>query len=141
MVTRSKADLTRLRGGFNQLRSADERSVVAAYRWGEIVNELHNKGYSWEELGEEVDRSKYTVKLYAALFNRYDSEKQLIATARAMKTYDVSRLAGKSALVPIVYVYTCNNCFSTDVSRHKQDDDGNPVGTIAPVAFRAPSQS
>lgn len=112
---------------FEQLRSADRRSIVAAYRFGQIIDALHRTGYSWEELGDEVDRSKYTMKLYAALYNKYDNEQALLGTADAMKTYDVSRLAGKSALVPVQYVFHCTNCGSYEVKKERKQEDDLPA--------------
>lgn len=112
-----------LHKAFGQLRSADQRSIVAAYRFGQVVDALHKTGYSWMELGEEVDRSWLTVKLYATLYNKYDDEKELLETAEAMRTYAVARLAGNTSLVPAVFVFHCMNCGSFEIRKERKTDD------------------
>jgi hypothetical protein len=111
------------RKAFNNLRSADQRSIVAAYRYGQIVDALHSSGYSYEDLGEDVDRSKYTVALYAALYNKYPDEHALLHTAEAMRTYNVATLAGRNPARPIEYVFHCSSCGSFDIVKERKEDE------------------
>jgi hypothetical protein len=117
----ARIELAGHRRAFGLLRSADERSIIAAYRYGEIVATLNRQGFTYEELGEDVDRSKYTVALYAKLFKKYDDEHDLLETARTMRTYDVSRLAGGGTAIQ--YQFQCTNCGSDQIKRRRKSDD------------------
>lgn len=109
------------RKAFGRLRSCDERSIIAAYRYGEVVTVLNRQGFTYEELGEDVDRTAATVALYAKLFNSYDTEKDLLETARSMKTYNVSRLASTDAAqIALGYQLSCKHCGSHEIKRDRK---------------------
>lgn len=127
-----------LHKSFGQLRSADQRSIVAAYRFGQVVDALHATGFTWQEMGEELDRSWHTIKLYAKLYNKYDTERDLLDTAEAMKTYNVARLAGNISMSPIQYVLHCLNCGSFEVKKErKHDDEEEQTLPVTPVQFKS----
>jgi hypothetical protein len=118
---------------FGELRNADRRSIVAAYRHGQVIDALHKSGFTWGELGDEVDRSWRTVRLYAVLYNKYDSEQDVVETADRMKTYNVARLAGHSSLTPIQYVMHCMNCGSFEVKKERKQEEVVPDAQVVPV--------
>jgi len=121
------------------LRGANERSVVAAYRHGQMIDALRKTGYTYQELGEEIDRCEHTMQTYAKLYRKYADEKELIATARGMHTYNVAKLAGVAPFVPVQYVMRCTNCGSTEFKKHRKDKhDDAPASALTPK-FAAPS--
>jgi hypothetical protein len=128
-----------LHKAFGQLRSADRRSIIAAYRFGQVVVALNATGYKWEEIGDEVDRSWRTIKLYATLYNKYDTEQELIEDADKLGIYNVSKLAGHTSMVPIQYVLHCTNCGSFEVKKErKREDDPPAMMPIVVPKFQAP---
>jgi hypothetical protein len=129
-----------LHKAFGQLRSHNDRGLVAAYRFGELVKVLHKQGYTWEELGDEIDRKADTMRLYVKLFNSYETERDLLDTAEQMKTWSVSKLAGHTSMVPIQYVLHCTNCGAFEgIKRERKHEDDPPI-TMPIVApkFQAP---
>jgi hypothetical protein len=120
-----------LHKAFGQLRSHNNRGLVAAYRFGELIKVLHRQGFSWEELGDEIDRKPDTMRLYVKLFNSYDGEQELLTTAEQMKTWSVSKLAGHTPIVPVQYVFHCVNCGSSDIKKERKHEDDPPI--TAPV--------
>jgi hypothetical protein len=95
---------------FNQLRSNNNRGLIAAYRFGEIMMVLNRQGFTLDELGAEFDRKARTISMYIKLFKMYEDEQALLSTADKMKTWSVSRLTGNTAIEIMVFLYHCGNC-------------------------------
>ena len=135
-----KLEFRGLHRTFEQLRGADRRSIVAAYRHGQVVDALHKAGYTWEELAEEIGRKWRTVKLYAMLYNKYDTEQELIEVADQLDTYNVAKLAGHTSMVPIQYVLHCTNCgtFEGIIRERRHKDDPSLTSSIVAPKFQAP---
>jgi hypothetical protein len=138
---KTSPELRAYRNAFRQLRSDDHRALVSAYRFGELAKVLHKHGWTWEELGLEVDRKEDTIKLYVKLFNTYATEKDLLDTAGQMKTSSVSRLAGHSPLVPVVILYHCGNCGAqgSDIVKTKKTKAEVEADKAAAAAVGAPT--
>jgi hypothetical protein len=105
---------------YEDLRSSGTRSIMAAYNFGQVVDALSNSTYTLAELASAIDRTASMVSVYRKLYRRYPHVNALLRTAEEMGTYDVSRLAGTNPLVPVRYVFICENCGSSDVARHKE---------------------
>jgi hypothetical protein len=101
-----------------------------------IADEYHRNGWTYQELGDDVDRHKNTVKLYVKLFNSYDTEKDLLDTARAMKTYQVSRLASTDAAqIALGYQLSCKHCGSHEIKRTRKKKEDESTTDTAPVVI------
>lgn len=123
---------------FDNLRNSAQRNVLMAYRFGQIMDELHRNGYTWEELADEFDRKPGMPKLYAKLYNRYDTEQDVLAAAEDLDTTNVAKLAGHTPLVPIQYVLHCLNCGSFDSIKKERKREDNQSTTVPAPKFEAP---
>jgi hypothetical protein len=104
---------------YEDLRSSGTRSVMAAYRFGQVVDALSST-YTLGELGAAIGRTASMVSVYRKLYRRYPHVNALLKAADELGTYDVSKLAGQNPLVPVKYVFICLNCGSDHVERHKE---------------------
>jgi hypothetical protein len=115
---RNHENLEALRVAYDSLWKAGTESLRAAHTFGQVVDALSNI-YTYQTLGQAINRSPSTVQLYAKLYRRYNDVRQLLHTADVMGTHDVSRLAGNTPSVPVHYTYHCTVCGSYDVVKEK----------------------
>lgn len=108
--------LVALRMAFDALVKAGDESLRAAYNLGLIIDAL-TLSYTYEVMAGAVDRKPGTVAKYAALYRRYPTVDDLIATAHKYDTYDVSILKGSAESLGSRYGYRCGNCGSWDTHR------------------------
>lgn len=144
MASSGKVIRLELRGAhraFSNLRNSAQRNVLMAYRFGQIMDELHKNGFTWEELGAEFNRKKGMPKLYAKLYNTYDTEKDVLEAAEILDTTNVAKLAGHTPIARIQYVFHCLDCNSFNVKKErKHDEEQKPapvVNDVAPVHFQS----
>jgi hypothetical protein len=102
-----------------QLVRAGQGSLQAAYNFGEVVNVMHDQGYSYAALGDMVALSGPGISTYAKLFRKYPTVNTLLRTSEQMGTYDVSRLASDGETAHYSYLYHCSNCGSFNVKRER----------------------
>ena len=120
-------DLTLLHAAWGKLVRYDRRSLEAAYSFGQVVDALiRMKAYTYEQLGEQLDRSEYTMQLYARLYRKYPNTKVLLETARDMRTYSVARLAGTEPEFRWEHYYKCTRCGSDKTAKYRRAPDGLP---------------
>ena len=108
-----------LHGLYANLRSSGERGLSDAYKFGQLVVAL-NSTFTYADLAHELGVTPPTIGKYAKLARKYSTEHRLLATARAMDSWDVSKLNSDDAGVPVRSVLECRVCGSHDVA-HKRE--------------------
>lgn len=117
-----------------QLTRAGQGSLQAAYNFGEIVNMLHDQGYSYATLGEVVGLTGAGISVYAKLFRKYPTASMLLRLSEQMGTYDVSRLASDGETAHYSYAYHCGNCGSYDVHKERKPEVPASAEVVAHAA-------
>lgn len=118
-------NLELLHKAFDALVRADNRSLRAAYYFGQVIDALHSmdrRTYTYGMLGDEVNRSDATVALYARLFRKYNRVEDLLRTALRARTFAIAALAGSDEALAARYGWKCGNCGSWDVRRRRMSD-------------------
>ena len=82
----------------------------AAFAFGQCVDALNGIGYTYDQMGAEVDRSMGTIQKYATLYRRYARVELLIEAAHKYQTFDISRLTGTDEALTLKYGYQCATC-------------------------------
>src|SRR5215471_17445031 len=85
-------DLSMFLAAFHRLRSAGEEGLRAAHAVGQITDALSRMGWSYDDLGAQVDRKGGTIYGYAKLYRMYPEPERLIRLANQWGTYDNSIL-------------------------------------------------
>jgi len=115
---------------FKWLRNSERRNVIAAYRFGEIMEFLHKGGFTWGEIADDFDRAPSFPALYARFFRAFGSEQEACEESDRLHTTNIAKLCGHTPLTPVVYVFICTNCGSRGDAiqkKKKQDEDQEPV--------------
>jgi hypothetical protein len=126
---RSEDGFDVLRDRHNKLVKAGAASLLAAYRFGQVCDEL-SRLYTQATMAAVIGVTPPTVSTYRKLFLKYPNEHVLLHVAEEMNTYDVSKLNGSVPGAPVHYVFKCKNCGSSDVSRLREKlEPVHPVHT------------
>jgi len=116
-MARNGESLTLLHELFDKLNRAGEDSLRAAFAFGQCVDALSGIGYTYEQMGAEVDRHEGTIQKYATLYRRYARVELLIEAAKRYQTFDIARLTGSDEALQAKYGYQCATCGSWDTHR------------------------
>lgn len=111
------ANLDRLQRDYAGLTKAGEASLHAAWHFGNTVSDLH-RYYSYTDLAEAIGVSNSTVSKYAKLYKRYGHPDILVAVAKELETFDVSKLiAEENTQAATKLLGQCQTCHSWNVKR------------------------
>jgi hypothetical protein len=118
----ARENLVALHMAFDAMFRAGEESLARAYDFGQIADALSHL-YTYETMGNEVDRTASTVAKYAKLYRRYSTVEALLQTARKYQTFDVAILIGSSERLASKFGYQCGLCGSWDTHRKPKPED------------------
>lgn len=110
-----------------------ERSITAAYQFGQVVDALHGL-YTYKAMAQVIGKSSSMVALYRKLYSAYPTEAALIRQAEMLETYDISVLAGHNPVTPAYYHFLCTNCGHDDSIVRQKVASGEYVNKIPVVA-------
>src|SRR5215471_5539262 len=128
-------DLSMFLEAFHRLRSAAEDGLRAAHAFGQITDALSRMGWSYADLGAQVDRSGATIYTYAKLYRMYPDEARLLREASELGTYDISILTLTEGSLRTKYGYQCGVCHSWNTHRRQVPAAGTPAGEVYAARF------
>lgn len=137
-----RENLVALKMAVEALVKAGDDSLRAAYNLGQIIDALYATGYTYETMGDAVDRSPSTVAKYRRLFGMYAKVEDLLRTAHKYETFDVSILTGSQEKLAAKFGYKCDDCGSWNTHRTRKTEltvvEGAGNGRAKRAASRPP---
>jgi hypothetical protein len=122
MASRNADLFAELELAHQQLGKAGEASLRAAYKFGEVVEEIHSHGYTYAQIGATIGVTGSMPYPYKRLYNAHRNISDLLKLARQLETYDVAKLAGIATSTAYKYIFVCENCGSKEVHRERDRD-------------------